>query len=269
MKRPMKTEKRICLICNAELAYNRLNRHLQKEHQLTQEQYKIQYNLKTYCLCGCGEETKNGIKWTWGHHARVNNISKREDIKEIRSQKMKAWHDSGEWVAWNKGLTTEDERVRDNINSLTAAINTPVAILKSSNKMKKQWADGLIIPITGSNHYKWKGGTSSLVQFLRADHSLYKEWKFPILCRDGFMCQKKGVNCSKTMELTIHHDVEKMCDIMHKFIPEDKHELSYEEKKIIIHKIVEYHVDNKVSGITLCKYCHKEFHNSYNFTDED
>jgi serine/threonine protein kinase len=52
MKRPMKIEKRICLICNAELAYNRLNRHLNKIHQITMEQYEIQildsYENPTY-----------------------------------------------------------------------------------------------------------------------------------------------------------------------------------------------------------------------------
>lgn len=265
MKRPMKIEKRICLICNAELAYNRLNRHLTKEHQITKEQYELQFNLKTYCLCGCGKETKNGIKWSWGHHQRINNISKREDIRAIRREKMQEWHASGTWTPWNKGLTVEDERVKENVKTLTLAINTLEAIQKSSIKMKKQWAEGSIVPITGSNHYNWKGGTSSLVQFLRADWSLYQFWKFPILKRDEFKCK----TCKSTKNLTIHHDIEKLCDIMRKFIPEDKHELSYEEKKEIIYKIVQYHVEEKVSGVTLCKLCHKELHKSYNFTDQD
>lgn len=33
------------------------------------------------CACGCGEQVKG--KWAQGHHSRVNNISKREEIRKF------------------------------------------------------------------------------------------------------------------------------------------------------------------------------------------
>lgn len=40
---------------------------------------------------------------------------------------------------------------------------------------------------------------------------------------------------------------------------------SYDVKKRITDKILEYHIKNKVSGITLCKECHNKVHPSLNF----
>src|SRR3990167_8261822 len=127
--------------------------------------------------------------------------------------------------------------------------------------MKQLWKNGNIKAMKGVESSRWKGGTSSLTQLLRADYNLYKFWKYPTLQKNQFKCEK----CFSTKKLTIHHDKQKMHEIIELFIPEDKHELSHEEKKDIISKIVQYHVDNNVSGVTLCKDCHKKEHNSYNF----
>jgi len=40
----------------------------------------------------------------------------------------------------------------------------------------------------------------------------------------------------------------------------------FEIKKIISDTVVDYHINNKVSGITLCHKCHNELHPSLNFS---
>ena len=108
----MKTQKCICLACNLELGYNKLKQHLKKHHNLKIDQYKLNFNIQNYCACGCKTTIKDKLKWAKGHHSRVNNISKREDIKELRREKMQEWHDSGKWIPWNKGVS--DERTKAN-----------------------------------------------------------------------------------------------------------------------------------------------------------
>jgi hypothetical protein len=203
------------------------------------EEYTLKYlysNIVPVCACGCGKLTKYVRKsfkfnvYSRNHHPGNSTLGKKlnytqeklEEIKETRRQ------------------TCLDRYGVD-------------SVMKVGLFSKKVFREG-------HNHPCWKGGTSSLVQMLRADYSLYKFWKRPILERDGFRCQK----CDQSGALTVHHDKERMCDIIKFFIPEDKHELTYEEKKSIICDVVEYHVDNKVSGISLCKKCHKELHDSYN-----
>ena len=40
---------------------------------------------------------------------------------------------------------------------------------------------------------------------------------------------------------------------------------NFERKKDICERIVNYHVKNNISGITLCKSCHNQMHPSLNF----
>lgn len=200
------------------------------------------------CACGCGGETKT--IWVRGHHSRVNNISKRPDIREKRKQRMQEWHDSGGWQPWNKGLTVDDPRVKKNIQDVIEKRGENWKI-NAGNSLRKNRQT-----FTKDKHPAWKGGTSTLIRMLRADYALYKFWKHPILIRDKFTCQ----DCEQKGNLHIHHDKEKMCDIVAKYVSENKHELSYEEKKQIIHQIVQYHVEGDVSGVSLCRTCHKKRH---------
>ena len=48
-----------------------------------------------------------------------------------------------------------------------------------------------------------------------------------------------------------------------KFVQKE-YSYTFEEKKLIVDKIIEYHTVENVSGITLCKSCHMKLHPSYN-----
>jgi hypothetical protein len=128
---------------------------------------------------------------------------------------------------------------------------------KLSIKMKKQWEDGVIVPLKKSSNPHWKGGTSELTIMVRGNRKLYKEWKYPILQKFEFKCSL----CGSTKKIEVHHDKERMCDIFKSFLLEPKKELNFEEKGKICDQVVQYHIDNKVSGIVLCKECHKKAHN--------
>ena len=56
-----------------------------------------------------------------------------------------------------------------------------------------------------------------------------------------------------------------MCEIVKKHMPDAEYITDFELKKSIAAKIVDYHVQNKVSGITLCGECHEKYHPSLNF----
>jgi hypothetical protein len=115
----------------------------------------------------------------------------------------------------------------------------------------------------GKDHPSWKGGYSHLRCLIYANKNLYLNWKFPIFKRDNFKC----TNCGHDRNLTIHHDKQKMSEIYHIIVPDDFDSInvSYEEKQKVSDLIAEYHIKNKVSGIVLCKKCHKEIDKSYNF----
>ena len=218
-----------------------------------------------FCLCGCGTQVKS--TWVRGHHSRVNNISKRPDIREKRRQKFIQLHQNGTLgPIWNKGLSKETDARVAAYGAKGAATWTDEKREFYANKMSDQWKEGSIVPLTGPDHPQWQGGTSSITQRCRASHQLYKEWKYPILYRDSFSCQ----NCkqtSSTVKLAVHHNGEFFCDIVKKFLPEDHHLLSWDEETVIIEKITVYHIDNKVSGVTLCYDCHAGVHRAVSDSD--
>jgi len=207
---------------------------------------------KRFCLCGCGESVKN--KWVRGHHSRVNNISKRPDIREKRRERMQEWHNSGEWQPWNKGIS--DERTKKNGKAVADARGDGWR-LKASENMKKVRDKYLGF---GEKSPNWKGGTSPLHTLLRANKRLYEEWKVPILKRDG-VC----LECDSKNYLQVHHNKISMSSIMKLFVTKDRPAITWKEKKSAVEKIVQYHIDQKISGITLCKSCHKQKHANLNF----
>jgi len=128
--------------------------------------------------------------------------------------------------------------------------------------MRADRLSGKIPNLSGENHSQWKGGISPINNMARADRRLYTEWKYPILKRDNFQC----VKCKSTDELQVHHNVETMSEIVRKIVPSDLSEdITFEEKSNWSDKIVSYHIDNNVSGETLCIKCHYELHPSLNF----
>lgn len=225
------------------------------------------------CSCGCEEMVKG--EWAWGHHSRVNNVSKREDIKELRRQNMTNLHDEGKMPeAWNKGLTAEtDSRVKLNIENLMITVRSAEHRQMHSDLMHKHRLDGTIPTLTGSAHSQWKGGSSEITQIIRGSGELYRQWRRPILIRDGFKC----IQCGKTDDLNVHHDKERMAEIIHKiknsFISSSHRdpdvELSWEEKKYVADSVIDYHVSQNTSGITLCFDCHMDLHHREGTEDLD
>lgn len=215
------------------------------------------------CACGCGEQVKG--KWAWGHHSRVNNISKRADIREKRSEMFHRLHEENRLPNWNRGLTKEDDE-------RLSKCGRPVEVLSieerrfRSGQMKRLWEEGKIVPLTGPDHPQWNGGTSSITQRVRGNSKLYEGWKRPILKRDGWKCTK----CQGTKELVVHHDGERFCDIVRKCllgIFDDGHKLTWEEESLVVQNVVNYHMNMNVSGITLCWGCHENVHANSEDTD--
>lgn len=120
-----------CKECNREFeTLDSLRRHNVQKHKITAEQTYITYVLNDIvptCKCGCGEKPKflgidAGFRdYRLGHAARINNNwgHNPEAIKKSHDTQRKMYND-GDLVVWNKGLTIDDARVRDNIDKMMA-----------------------------------------------------------------------------------------------------------------------------------------------------
>jgi hypothetical protein len=259
-----------CKICNKEFdKLESLFRHLMKKHSLSSQsvynEYTLNNNIPT-CKCGCGEVpifrgfTKGYGEWIRGHVSRVkNNWGHNEAAINKSSETRRNQYESGERKVWNDGLTKDtDERVKLNGIGRKLAFND---VIKSeySARMKKMRLDGTIPTKYGKEAANWKGGTSSINNIIRANKRLYEKWKYPILKASNFEC----VKCNSTNNLEVHHNNQTMSEIIQKFVDKNK-EYTFDEKRDIMNNVIEYHIDNSISGEVLCRDCHKELHPSYN-----
>ena len=130
--------------------------------------------------------------------------------------------------------------------------------------MTDQWRDGNLYALYGPDHPNWKGGTSALNASVNADNRLYHLWKFPKLSAANFQCTR----CNSSKDLCVHHDKEHMSTIIHKIKGELHYDAStsnHDLKRVVIEKIVDYHLQNDTSGVVLCYSCHEQEHASLNF----
>lgn len=253
-----------------------LARHLKKKYGLTYREYHHKYVLKSYeipkCKCGCGEAVdwtnvgyrdykgkhwvvfKNKTQNSWGH-----NPSAIEKSAETRRKQYAC----GERIVWSKGKTSKTNRSLKSAAKKLSKRFTPEIKQKYADRMRKMRKDGTIPTLYGEDHPQWKGGVSSVNQLARADLRLYKEWKQPILQRDGFKCTR----CDNTKDLHVHHDSELFSDIIKKVMTIDDFKCleDFARKREIVNKVVEYHIQHSVSGKTLCSECHNKLHPSLNF----
>lgn len=223
-----------------------------------------------FCACGCMRPVKRHTsKYLQGHHARVNNISKRADIREKRRESMKKRHENGIMPEpWNKGKKAHDDERIAAYGRARSASFTEEEKRQRSETMRENWKTGKIVPLSGLDHSQWNGGTSSITQRIRGNSQLYESWKRPILKRDEWKCR----HCGRTVELVVHHNQERFAEIVKKCLfalyPDAlERELTWEEQGEIVKRVVFYHVQNDVSGITLCWDCHEKVHQ--NDKDED
>lgn len=117
----------VCKECNREFeTLDSLRRHRIQKHNINAEQTYIDYMLNGVnqtCKCGCSEKPKFlGIDagyrdYKLGHAARIKNNwgHNTEAIKKSHETQKKMFND-GSLRIWNKGLTVEDKRVKDNVN---------------------------------------------------------------------------------------------------------------------------------------------------------
>lgn len=252
--------------------YRSLSYHTNLVHGIPSDQFYVDYYLNgiwPLCKCNCGQR----VKWSFklksfcelckGHYSRIhNNWGHNKSAIDKSSETRRQQYASGERVQWNTGLNKDiNESVKLN-GELRAKAYTPEIRGEYSIRMSKHRSDGTIPDLSGSQHSQWKGGVSEINILARNDRRLYDEWKYPILIRDGFKC----IECSgNDGGLHIHHDKEKMCEIVKKHMPDGDEITDFELKKSIASKIVDYHINNHVSGVTLCGKCHENKHPSLNF----
>jgi len=206
--------------------------------------------MKKYCKCGCKTVVKN--EWSKGHYSRVhNNWGHNPTAIENSAKTRREQFKNGERTVWNDGLTIEDERVKENCKNLVKWNTSNKAKKVKSSNMKKQWESGNLKVLYGRDSSRWQGGTSPLSARVYASNKLYKEWKYPILKKAGFKCKE----CGSSKDLHIHHNKERMADILKSFVKDENP----------VEKVVDYHIYSKVSGVVLCKIHHIEQHPSLNF----
>lgn len=259
-----------CKLCNDEYkSYNSLATHVRRTHKLDRRQFYVDYYLNGIwptCECGCGEKTKwsptekkfrefsgvghlNRVRNNWGHNKAA--IDKSSDTRRKQFA-------AGERKMWSEGLTLETSPLLQSAAKKLSERYTDDIKKEYSERMSVMRKDGTIPTLYREKSSQWKGGVSSIQNVARNNPRLYSEWKYPILIRDQFKCQR----CPETTNLHIHHDAETFSEIIKKVMTIDDYENidDYSRKVLISDKIVDYHVKNNVSGMTLCNKCHQELH---------
>ncbi len=249
--------------------------HAQKRHRVSSMDLRISLFGRTLCECGCKGETKfdtiqRGFnRFICGHNASVNNGWGHNKNALLKSQETRRgmWK-RGEIVPWCKGLTKEtDIRLCQSGKKISESFDNEKR-QRYSKMMSKNRLDGTVHTLYGSDHSQWKGGTSAISARCHGSSHLFKEWKHPKLVAAGFKCTR----CGGTKDLCVHHDVERMADIIHKLVEEfnpdhvDASQVDdWDVESQIVDAVVSYHIENNVSGVVICEACHKREHHGLNF----
>jgi hypothetical protein len=261
-----------CDYTNSSL--NSLRIHFQKVHKGSSKDLRIALfhdGVQPTCECGCDELTEFdtlqlGFKrFVNGHNSRVFNPWGHNPVAQAKSKatQREMWK-NGEMTKWRLGLSPEDPRNKALIEKMTQTINAnQEELARRAETMRKNRLDGTIPTLSGEDHPQWKGGTSSISVRCHASSRLFKEWKYPKLHVSGFACQR----CGSTNRLQVHHDGERMADIIHRFVDEinPQHIDDWDLSTRVAEAVVEYHIQNNVSGEVICWECHKKEHPKLNF----
>lgn len=153
-----------CKECEMEFeTIDSLRRHRRLKHGVIAEQTYVDYVLdgnEPKCKCGCGEKPKYlGIDagyrdYVIGHASRVkNNWGHNPEVIKKSHETQKKMYESGELKIWNKGLTIEDERVRDNISKV---MSNPE---RGKNISKK------LTGVSKSDEHKFNASKSAIIRW--------------------------------------------------------------------------------------------------------
>jgi hypothetical protein len=195
-----------------------------------------------------------------GHRFVAGHNSKTDHELELRSKRMKdLWENTPEKFddreVWSTGLTKETD---DRLNWYSKRISASFTPEKREYYRELGHAqERNLIRGFGPDHANWKGGVADLQQRTRA--ALVPVWGRPIMKRDDWTCQV----CQKKLsgDAAVHHDQERFAPIMHRFVAgRNVREMTWEAVGELVWEIVQYHLDNNVHGITLCKPCHQDIH---------
>lgn len=263
-----------------------LCRHWTRTHKLdTKKLYLVLNDLdaEPLCACGCGEITKflsagrGYSEYKWGHAASVSNNFQTDKSVTNSKATRKRMHQAGEIKIWSKGLTKDTDKRLAKLGDKTREWleKFPEERINRSERMKQMRKDGTIVAPSGPESGGWKGGISPLSIICRVNARLFNEWTRKHMERTRFSCEKCGKD--KT-QLEVHHDKETFAEILHKFAKQYKwtenvslsvgnHESDpklFHLKYEISDAVADYHITNNVSGIVLCKVCHKKEHVSHN-----
>lgn len=236
------------------------------------------------CKCGCGEPvkfldiTRGFSEYKWGHAAKIpgknnwgNNPKARANSHKTLTEMIKnktyipyALKETGR--SWNYGLTKETNAKLLEVSE-NAKANEDL-VRRRSELMSKNRKNGVMPTLRGPGSPAWKGGISPLNHYCHANHRFFKEWKYPIFAKYGFKC----VLCDSIEHLEVHHNKETFSEILRKIAAQfnwtENYAISLENptldlvelKERISEAVVQYHIDNKVSGILLCETCHETAH---------
>ena len=264
-----------------------LIRHCSRKHKIKPEEYYLKYisnGIKGTCKCGCGETTgfMNGLQgyheYIRGHISRIhNNWGHNQNALDKSHETCKQMRKNGELKQWNDGLSLDDDRIKKSIDLLHKINNTIDGKKRMAKTMKEGRLNGTIPTLYGTSHSQWKGGYSPLNAYCHGNRKLYSEWKYPILKEGNFkcsVCQKFG---GGKIILNVHHDKERMADIIHRIADEcgwkgyytTQREAPEGLKAEISNRVAEYHISNKVSGKILCEECHKLEHENLNLSEKN
>lgn len=254
-------------------SYDSLRKHVGRIHKVDSTTFYVEFYLDgkwPTCQCGCENRTKwshhlKGFRmYSAGHQSRVSNNwgHNKSALKKSLETRIKRF-DSGELTTWNSGLTKHSDKRLENqgITISNTIKSNPIELKRRADSMSKNRKNGTVPTLYGPQSSQWKGGISEVNNIARSDKRLYDEWKYPILVRDGFKC----VECGNSGSLHVHHNKETMSEIVKKHVVDNGFVMSFDLKKCIAGKIVDYHIQQNVSGVTLCGDCHQKFHPSLNF----
>lgn len=194
------------------------------------------------CICECGtkkivaaQSLMRGYTKSCGcYRSEINKSEKRRKQNSEINIKMGVFvgeNNPGYGMVGSKNVSNRPE-IRKKIAASKIGDNNPAKRPEVREKLSKS----KIGVFAGENHPNWKGGISSENDRLRSSIEC-RVWRQKVFKRDRYICQKCVKNKSK--HLNAHH-IE-----------------SFNVNKDLISNI-----DN---GITLCKYCHIEFHSEYGY----
>lgn len=191
----------ICKECNREFeTLDSLRRHRVQKHKISAEQTYIDYKLDgrpPLCKCGCGSRTnflsieKGFVEYILGHASRVhNNWGHNPEAIKKSHETQKEMYKNGELIIWNKGLTIDDERVRDNVQKVMSNPNRGENISKALSGVAK------------SEKHKHKLSEKSKIRWSNPDERLKQsELTIKRLTDNNYV--KKKTKLEKTFQLIL------------------------------------------------------------------